>query len=191
MGVILKNYYVKNQRFFSKYELLRRIRELILVTDLAQQPGFIRSANQKLEKRESLSQSETLKLVLKCADISNEVRPPEISQPIIDSLYEEMFLQGRLEKAKNLPLSPSFDEETVSKEEQQKKFHSHFTLPLFRLLSKAFPATKTPYLDILEEVAQKDTVKKLDLNPTVGMSVARSYGFEIDFVRNPLSGSAA
>ena len=137
------------------------------MTDLAQQPGFIRSANQKLEKRECLSQSETLKLVLKCADISNEVRPPEISQPIIDSLYEEMFLQGRLEKEKNLPLSPSFDEETVSKEEQQKKFHSHFTLPLFRLLSKAFPATKTPYLDILEEVAQKDTVKKLNLNPTL------------------------
>ena len=129
-----------------------------MVTDLAQQPGFIRTASHKLQNSESLSQSETLKLVLKCADISNEVRPPEISQPIIDSLYEEMFLQGRLEKERDLPRSPSFDELTVSKEEQQKQFHSHFTLPLFRLLSKAFPATKTPYLDILEEVAQKERI---------------------------------
>ena len=81
---------------FRKYDLLRRIRELILVTDLAKQPAFIKKANEKLSNSEaSLTQEETMKLMLKCADISNEVRPANISQPIIHSLYEEMFEQGK------------------------------------------------------------------------------------------------
>ena len=59
---------------FRKSCILKRIRELILVTDLAQQPDFIKMANKKLEQNESLSSTETMKLMLKCADISNEVR---------------------------------------------------------------------------------------------------------------------
>lgn len=146
-----------------KYDLLRRIRELILVTDLAKQPAFIKKANEKLSNSEaSLTQEETMKLMLKCADISNEVRPANISQPIIHSLYEEMFEQGRLEKDLNLPVTPGNDESLVSKEDapkmfqqQQKMFHKNFTLPLFRLLALAYPVTKVPYLSILENVAEK------------------------------------
>ena len=52
---------------FSKIEMLRRIRELILVTDMAKQPAFIASSNTKLDADETLSTEETLKLTLKCA----------------------------------------------------------------------------------------------------------------------------
>lgn len=138
-----------------KYDLLRRIRELILVTDLAKQPDFIEMANAKLAQSQSLTAEETMKLMLKCADISNEVRPVNISQPIIHSLYEEMFEQGRLEKELNLPVTPGNEETLVSKEDQQIMFHKNFTLPLFRLLALAYPVTRVPYLSILESVAEK------------------------------------
>ncbi len=35
------------------------------------------------------------KILMKCCDISNEVRPTEISEPWVDCLLEEYFLQVR------------------------------------------------------------------------------------------------
>lgn len=140
----------------EKIEILRRIRELILVTDMAKQSKFLEVANSKLNNSESLSLTETLKLTLKCADISNEVRPGKISQPMIESLYEENFAQGRLERTLNLPVTPVMDEETVSKDETQKHFHTKVTLPVFELLARAFPSTKTPFLQPLQNVAKKE-----------------------------------
>jgi len=139
-----------------KIEMLRRIRELILVTDMAKQPAFISSSNNKLDSDEPLSTEETLKLTLKCADISNEVRPSKISQPMIESLYEENFAQGKLEKQLNLEVTPIMDEENVSKDETQRQFHSNVTLPIFRLLARAHPVTKLPFLVPLENVAEKE-----------------------------------
>ena len=48
------------------------------------------------------------------ADISNEVRPSKISQPMIESLYEENFAQGKLEKQLSLEVTPIMDEDNVS-----------------------------------------------------------------------------
>ena len=90
-------------------------------------------------------------------------RPSSISQPIIHSLYEEMFSQARLEKDFNLSdSSTDMSESVISKEDQQIKFHKNFTLPLFRLLASAYPVTKKPYLSILEEVAEKEYGIELD-----------------------------
>lgn len=139
-----------------KIEMLRRIRELILVTDMAKQPAFIASSNTKLDADETLSTEETLKLTLKCADISNEVRPVKISQPMIESLYVENFAQGKLEKQLNMEVTPIMDEENVSKDDTQRDFHSNVTLPIFRLLARAYPTTKRPFLVPLENVAEKE-----------------------------------
>ena len=63
--------------FFRKIEILRRIRELILVTDMAKQSKFLEAANSKLNNSETLSITETLKLTLKCAGMlqSDWLRP--------------------------------------------------------------------------------------------------------------------
>ena len=133
---------------------------------------------------------------------------------MIESLYEENFAQGRLERTLNLPVTPLMDEETVShknfviyeirtqylwylisktvvkwskndhsltltsltnikilvslrfepttfcfqvsKDETQKHFHTKVTLPVFELLARAFPSTKTPFLQPLQNVAKKE-----------------------------------
>ena len=91
---------------------------------------------------------------------------------MIESLYEENFAQGRLERTLNLPVTPVMDEETVrkkfvisqfrthylqvSKDETQKHFHTKVTLPVFELLARAFPSTKTPFLQPLQNVAKKE-----------------------------------
>ena len=50
-----------------KIELLRRIRELILVTDMVKQAAFIEQSHRTLASRQPLSLTDTLKLTLKCA----------------------------------------------------------------------------------------------------------------------------
>ena len=51
-----------------------------------------------------------LKMVLiKCCDISNEVRPMNISEPWVDCLLEEYFMQSDREKAEGLPVAPFMD----------------------------------------------------------------------------------
>ena len=41
------------------------------------------------------------------------MRPSDISQPMIESLYEENFAQGKLEKMLKLQITPLMDEDNV------------------------------------------------------------------------------
>ena len=45
---------------------------------------------------------------------TNKYQVENLSKPMIESLYEENFAQGRLERTLNLPVTPVMDEETVS-----------------------------------------------------------------------------
>lgn len=131
----------------KKSTLLRRIKELILCTDMAKQPAFIASAS----KKDSLSIDETLKLFLKCADISNEVRPKPIAQKIVDSLYQEMKLEKGLATSLNIPQSAIC---AIPREQQQLNFHKNCVLPLFNVLLKAFPRTRDTFWRPLAASAQ-------------------------------------
>ena len=74
---------------------------------------------------------------------------------MIESLYEENFAQGKLEKSLKLQITPLCNEESVSKEETQRNFHRKVTLPVFQLLARAYPTTRSPFLAPLEDVAKR------------------------------------
>ena len=48
-------------------------------------------------------------MLIKCCDISNEVRPMEVSEPWVDCLLEEYFMQSDREKSEGLPVAPFMD----------------------------------------------------------------------------------
>jgi hypothetical protein len=58
-------------------------------------------------------------MIMKCSDISNEVRPKHISEPWVDNLLEEFFHQSDTEKAEGLPTAPFMDREKVTKPSAQ------------------------------------------------------------------------
>lgn len=62
-----------------------------------------------------------MQMIIKCSDISNEVRPQEISEPWVDSLLEEFFTQSDREKAEGLPTAPFMDRQKVTKSSAQGK----------------------------------------------------------------------
>lgn len=128
-------------------EAFKRVRagmtQLILATDMARHSEIIESFKSKLEGKFDFSNKEnldTLKMVLiKCCDISNEVRPMEVSEPWVDCLLEEYFNQSDREKMEGLPVAPFMDRDKVTKPTAQIGFIKFVLIPMFETVSKLFP----------------------------------------------------
>ncbi len=92
-------------------------------------------------------------MLIKCSDISNEVRPPEVAEPWVNCLLEEFFAQSDREKAEGLPTAPFMDREKVTKASAQIGFIGFVMIPLFELVAKVLPSIEvemvTPIRDSL------------------------------------------
>ncbi|KAL4228897.1 High affinity cAMP-specific and IBMX-insensitive 3' [Mactra antiquata] len=119
------------------------ITQLILATDMARHSEIIDSFKSKLAGKfdfKNKEQLDTLKMVLiKCCDISNEVRPMEVSEPWVDCLLEEYFNQSDREKMEGLPVAPFMDRDKVTKPTAQIGFIKFVLIPMFETVSKLFP----------------------------------------------------
>lgn len=127
-------------------EKFKRIRAgmtmLILATDMARHTEIMDKFNSVLPVFDFKNKEhvDTLKMVLiKCCDISNEVRPMEVSEPWVDCLLEEYFNQADREKLEGLPVAPFMDREKVTKPSAQIGFIKFVLLPMFENVAKLFP----------------------------------------------------
>ncbi|KAL5019659.1 hypothetical protein ScPMuIL_002551 [Solemya velum] len=116
------------------------ITSLILATDMAKHGDIMSNFKAKIEQGFDYNNSEhidTLKMLLiKCCDISNEVRPMEVSEPWVDCLLEEYFNQSDREKSEGLPVAPFMDREKVTKPSAQIGFIKFVLIPMFETVSQ-------------------------------------------------------
>ena len=91
-------------------------------------------------------------MVLKCCDISNEVRPAEVAEPWLDCLLEEYFQQSDREKMEGLPVAPFMDRDKVTKSSAQIGFIRFVLLPLFESMCRVSPSP--PLLRETETISQ-------------------------------------
>ena len=75
-------------------------------------------------------------MMIKCCDISNEVRPAEVAEPWLDCLLEEYFQQSDREKLEGLPVLPFMDRDKVTKSSAQIGFIRYVLLPLFESMCR-------------------------------------------------------
>jgi len=78
--------------------------------------------------------------LIKCADISNEIRPAEIGEQWAYRVMTEFFAQAGVEKAQNMPVLPHMDPEKTSTYSGQIGFIGFLCLPLFQAMCTLFPA---------------------------------------------------
>ncbi|KAH9274467.1 hypothetical protein BASA83_003100 [Batrachochytrium salamandrivorans] len=109
---------------------------------------------------------------IKCADISNEVRPANVAEPWVNCLLEEFFSQSDREKAEGLPNAPFMDREKVTKPSAQIGFIAYVMIPMYELVGTVLPnmdqyivqpirESLTFYKDLLEkEKAEKEKAEK-------------------------------
>jgi len=115
---------------------------LILATDMAKHSEIVETFKENLKNFDFTREDHLncLKMVLiKCCDISNEVRPMNISEPWVDCLLEEYFMQSDREKAEGLPVAPFMDREKVTKPKAQIGFIKFVLLPMFDAVARLFP----------------------------------------------------
>merc|ERR1712226_1065199 len=158
----------------------RRIRSgmimLVLATDMARHGEILESFKNKIDNFDFSNEDHlnSMKMVLiKCCDISNEVRPFEVSEPWVDCLLEEYFNQSDREKQEGLPVAPFMDRDKVTKPTAQIGFVKFVLIPMFETVSKLFPQLEevmvTPLKtarDRYEEMKESDEQKKQVANKT-------------------------
>uniref|UniRef100_A0A3Q1C0A6 Phosphodiesterase n=1 Tax=Amphiprion ocellaris TaxID=80972 RepID=A0A3Q1C0A6_AMPOC len=127
-------------------EAFKQIRQaiitLILATDMARHGEILDSFKHKVDNFDFTNEEHVtcLKMVLiKCCDISNEVRPTEVAEPWVDCLLEEYFMQSDREKSEGLPVAPFMDRDKVTKPTAQIGFIKFVLIPMFETVMKLFP----------------------------------------------------
>ncbi|XP_023144123.1 high affinity cGMP-specific 3',5'-cyclic phosphodiesterase 9A isoform X3 [Amphiprion ocellaris] len=157
---------------FSNFdpEAFKQIRQgtitLILATDMARHGEILDSFKQKVDNFDYADEEHItcLKMVLiKCCDISNEVRPMEVAEPWVDCLLEEYFMQSDREKAEGLPVAPFMDREKVTKPTAQIGFIKFVLIPMFETVLKLFPQIEEAMVQPLRESRDRyEELKQID-----------------------------
>ncbi|KAJ3018314.1 UNVERIFIED_CONTAM: High affinity cAMP-specific and IBMX-insensitive 3',5'-cyclic phosphodiesterase 9A [Siphonaria sp. JEL0065] len=123
-------------------EARKNIIRCILATDMAKH-GEIMAAFKKASEAFNYDDAEhkslLLQIIVKCSDISNEVRPTEVAEPWVEALLNEFFAQSDTEKAQGLPTAPFMDRDKVTKAGAQVGFIGYVMIPLYELASKVLP----------------------------------------------------
>ncbi|XP_068098502.1 high affinity cGMP-specific 3',5'-cyclic phosphodiesterase 9A-like [Hyperolius riggenbachi] len=139
-------------------DLFKQIRQsiirLILATDMARHGDILEAFRQVISIFDFTNEEhvKTLQMMLiKCCDISNEVRPTEVAEPWVDCLLEEYFMQSDREKQEGLPVTPFMDRDKVTKPKAQIGFIKFVLIPMFETVMKLFPQIEEMMVRPLQE----------------------------------------
>uniref|UniRef100_A0A8C0PBV2 PDEase domain-containing protein n=1 Tax=Canis lupus familiaris TaxID=9615 RepID=A0A8C0PBV2_CANLF len=139
---------------------------LILATDMARHAEIMDSFKETMENFDYSNEEHVtlLKMILiKCCDISNEVRPMEVAEPWVDCLLEEYFMQSDREKSEGLPVAPFMDRDKVTKATAQIGFIKFVLIPMFETVTKLFPVVEEIMLQPLWESRDRyEELKQID-----------------------------
>lgn len=127
-------------------ESFKRLRDgmirCILATDMAKHHEILKNFKSVISMFDfSVKEHKDLvmMILIKVADISNEVRPMEVADVWLECLLAEYFNQSDLEKLEGLPVAPFMDRDKVTKPSSQIGFIKFVLLPLFEALGELFP----------------------------------------------------
>lgn len=138
----------------DQLQVRRIILDCILATDMVHQPHILATMRSYLPtfNIDTPTHRQSLRLMLmKAADISVEVRPLQIAERWVDSLFEEFHLQTDVEKAMGLPVLKHMDRDGANTADNQIGFIGNILLPLYETLTKVLKLSEQ---DLLAHIRQ-------------------------------------
>jgi len=130
---------LSNEEFI---EVRKGIIQCILATDMAKHSTLVnqfKSMTENFDFKNPEHRSMLLLMLIKSADISNEVRPTRVAEPWVDNLLEEFFMQYDKELIEGLPVSELMDRKKVKKSITQTNFIAYVMIPIFEAMAKVLP----------------------------------------------------
>lgn len=122
----------------------------LILTELEQFADHIKAQFQEdvphLELAERVA---VVALCMKCADLSNEIRPYNVSFLWASRINDEFFKQTDKERELGLPVTPFMDPEKVVIASEQGNFINGLCMPLYKALVNLFPTTQ-PCVDQMQ-----------------------------------------
>ena len=120
-------------------EFRRLVISTILCTDMSHHFEILTKFQTRLQtgtlsKESKEDRLQLMGVILKCSDVSNALRPFDVSEKWSNVLLEEFFLQGDSERDCGLPISPLMDRRSVDKPKSQLNFIDYIAAPLFNNL---------------------------------------------------------
>jgi CheY-like chemotaxis protein/HPt (histidine-containing phosphotransfer) domain-containing protein len=117
----------------------------ILATDMAQHFEILtkfqtRIQTGPLSKESKDDKQQLMNIILKCADVSNAVRPFSVAKRWAHMLIDEFLCQGDKEKELGLTVSPLMDRETMDKAQMQVNFIDYIAGPLYKTFLQFVPS---------------------------------------------------
>ncbi|KRZ31737.1 cGMP-dependent 3',5'-cyclic phosphodiesterase [Trichinella pseudospiralis] len=129
--------------------ILDNIRDIILATDLAQhlriRPEFIEMVESGLQRGNPRHVYILLSVLMTACDLSDQMKPWKMSKNVAAKVYKEFFSQGDLEKAMGNRPVEMMDRDRADVLKLQIDFLDGIALPLYKHLSRLFPALLPVY----------------------------------------------
>lgn len=129
-----------------------------------------------------------MQVLMKCADISNCVRPIGICEKWVKRLCDEFFAQGDLEKSLGLVVSPFMDRDATNIPDMQTGFIDFVASPLFRPFGELLPSCK-PLVESMDQNRATWQMRKLSSSPF--SSAVASPSAPVRVPSSPSNGAAA
>lgn len=119
------------------------ISNLILATDMSHHNDIFSDFESKIDAGFDFGSPDHVRvlksILIKACDVSNECRPPRVSEVWVDRLLQEYFAQSDKEKRQGLPVQKHMDRDHVTKPGAQIGFITYILLPMFEVLAKVLP----------------------------------------------------
>jgi len=124
------------------------LRDLILATDLAIHGIILKSLTERKQilhriwrtgKPSDLTEEDRKIVIcslLKCADLSSEIRKNEVSKRWAKAVNEEFFKQSDKERELELPITPFMDKHKIIMSKEEVNFIEKLCMPLYGQLSQ-------------------------------------------------------
>lgn len=114
-----------------------------ILTELEEFNEHIKAEFQKDKPHLSLAERvAVVALCMKCADLSNEIRPYNVSFLWASRINDEFFKQTDKERELGLPVTPFMDPEKVVIAQEQGNFIQGLCMPLYKALVHLFPTAQ-------------------------------------------------
>eukprot|EP00160_Parvularia_atlantis_P013517 Unigene2892_Nuclearia_a/m.8917 Unigene2892_Nuclearia_a/g.8917 ORF Unigene2892_Nuclearia_a/g.8917 Unigene2892_Nuclearia_a/m.8917 type:complete len:432 (+) Unigene2892_Nuclearia_a:735-2030(+) len=114
----------------------------IMATDLSRHMDMLTRVNLCADQftwDEPAHQQLVYELLVKCADVSNPLRPAHIAKSWSDMVQQEFFLQGDKERELGLTISPFMDRTNPNQPRMALSFLDYIVLPLYQHATRVLP----------------------------------------------------
>ena len=129
---------------YQYYQFRSTVSKIILATDPTRHKEYLAhlqafAARRAEDPAAEMDKQLAMELMVKCADISNVIKPTEVARRWALRVTDEFFQQGDAERSMGMEVSPTCDRLATSRVALQTGFIDFLAGPLFTALAAAFP----------------------------------------------------